>query len=915
MRSMVSRCMLAMLAVLLCAAPGWAQSGSLTGRVTSAETAAPLAGARVEVTSSAGQVLAGTLSGSDGRFRIANVAPGTYAVVARQIGYESRRVENVQIAAGEATSLNFELIPRAVALDAVVVSASRRVERALDAPARVEVVGEQAINERPAVTPVDHIRGVPGVDVASHGIQSANVVARGFNNIFSGALYMLTDHRLAGVPSLRVNLMHLIPSNNEDMERIEVVLGPGSALYGPNTANGVMHILTRSPLTEQRTVISLAGGERSVFNGSFRTAHRLGENFGVKLSGEYLRGDEWRFTDSVEARAREIALQTDPATRIGLRDFAIERWSGEVRADWRVTSALTTIFSAGRTTAANGIELTGIGAAQVNDWSYSYYQARANWGRLFGQVYLNQSDAGETYTLRDGLPITDDSRMLVAQLQHGLSLGQRQNFTYGVDFFRTMPNTGGTIHGRYEDDDETREIGGYLQSETALHPMLDLVLAGRLDDNDRLPDVVFSPRAALVFKPFENQSFRLTFNRAFSTPRSLDLFLDLSAGPFPNPALAQFGPIPGYGARAMGSGGHGFSFSGTDPNLRMRSPFAVLAGGDPSALQPISTPVMWQTAVQLMHANGAFGQPGTPQADGTRNLLLQITPTDAQVGKLAWEPWITPTTFTPLADYSLEIPPLRQSNTQSYELGYKGILGNRLLLAADLWYTERDNFTSALRPATPLLALNGQEVAAHLISRGIPQAQAAAIAQGMQGIPLGVMATDAVSSTPGRADIMVTYRNFGRITYWGSDVAAQLLLTDRVTLGANASFIDKDHFVTDDQVIALNAPKTKVAATAGFRDRNLGFNSEVRVRYNTEFPVLSAPFEAARCIARPERQRDDPCVPSNTLVDLTMGYTIPRMRGTSVQLLVQNVFDDGYRSFPGVPEIGRMAILRLRQEF
>ncbi len=104
------------------------------------------------------------------------------------------------------------------------------------------------IQERPVQTPVEHLRAAPGVDIISEGIQATNVVVRGFNNIFSGALHALTDHRLAGVPSLRVNLLHFIPSNNEDIDRMEVVLGPGSALYGPNTANGVLHILTKSPL-------------------------------------------------------------------------------------------------------------------------------------------------------------------------------------------------------------------------------------------------------------------------------------------------------------------------------------------------------------------------------------------------------------------------------------------------------------------------------------------------------------------------------------------------------------------------------------------------------------------------------------------------------------------------------------------
>jgi outer membrane receptor for ferrienterochelin and colicins len=80
---------------------------------------------------------------------------------------------------------------------------------------------------------VDHLRSLAQVDVIQQGVQSTNVVVRGFNNIFSGALHTLTDHRVAGVPSLRVNIMSWVPSTDEDIERMELVFGPASALYGP----------------------------------------------------------------------------------------------------------------------------------------------------------------------------------------------------------------------------------------------------------------------------------------------------------------------------------------------------------------------------------------------------------------------------------------------------------------------------------------------------------------------------------------------------------------------------------------------------------------------------------------------------------------------------------------------------------
>ena len=94
----------------------------------------------------------------------------------------------------------------------------------------------------------------------------------------------LTDNRIARVPSLRLNAYNFIPVTNDDIERIELVLGPGSALYGPNSANGVMHIITRSPLDQQGTNVNVGLGERSVRRFSARHAGKIGEDLGYKLS-------------------------------------------------------------------------------------------------------------------------------------------------------------------------------------------------------------------------------------------------------------------------------------------------------------------------------------------------------------------------------------------------------------------------------------------------------------------------------------------------------------------------------------------------------------------------------------------------------------------------------------------------------
>jgi len=927
----------AALALCLLTATGVsAQNGSVSGRVANQETGAPIAGASVEVVAQGGRVVGTALTGADGNYRIADVPAGTYTIVFSGLGYSTSRLENIRIAAGQNTIAGGSLAASAFLLNPVIVSVGRRQEKAIEAPASVSVVSAQQVERRPAVTPVDHLLNTPGVDVARTGVQSSNVVVRGFNNIFSGSLHTLTDNRIASVPSLRVNFMNFVPTTNEDIERMEVVLGPGAALYGPNTANGVLHIMTKSPLAETGTVASVAGGEQGVLHISGRTAHRLSDRFGFKVSGQYLQADEWAYTDPVEAAerakftgAQAAFFRTDLMRAVGIdgaeadrrialignRDFDIQRWSGEARADWAITDNTRAILTTGMTMLGNGIELTGLGAGQAKDWRYNFYQARLNSGRFFLQGYLNTSDAGETYLLRNGAPIVDKSRLWVAQAQHSTQLGTRQTFTYGVDFQYTDPRTEGTINGKYEDDDETTEVGAYIQSQTALSPKLDLVLAGRVDDHSGLPEKIFSPRAALVFKPAENHAFRATFNRAFSTPSSLNQYLDLgSAMPDANAAAL------GFSVRVQGTGRDGFRFRDSNGNLQMRMP----ATG--AALHAADASLGFQSALNALALGAAAqGKPIDPQLLG---YLRQLQPTAAQVGTNFLHPANLAAGSRPLSELVIEdVDPIRESTTTAFEVGYKGVLGDRFLVAVDGWYEQRKNLVTPLTILTPFILMNGESLGAFLVQsfmRDLQMGQAQAVATaaalvgsptqtGLATIPVGVVSSADVNANG--AQLLTTYYNVDdALDVYGVDLAATALLNDQWSVSGTASFVNENQFETDrGQSVTLNAPKTKGSVALNYNNQLNGFNGELRARYNDAYPVRSGVYNGTLCIGGAEAGAES-CVDSFTLLDLTLGYNLPVV-GASLQLSVQNLLDEAYRPFPGVPTMGRMALLRLRYEF
>jgi outer membrane receptor for ferrienterochelin and colicins len=917
--------------VLGLAGPLAAQQGTLTGRVTNNTDGQPIDDAEIQILGS-GQPTT-TFSNPQGAYSV-ELPPGTYSLVVSFLGYQTKRFDRIDVVSGQTTAYDIRLNPAILALSEIVVTASRGLpEKLVDAPATVVLVGPTEIQERTVATPVEHIRTAPGVDIITHGIQATNVVVRGFNNIFSGSLHALTDYRLAGVPSLRVNLLHFIPSNNEDIDRMEVVLGPGSALYGPNTANGVVHILTRSPLdsASEGTTVTLGGGERSVFQGSFRTSYLVNKNLGVKLSGQYLQGDEWEYTDVGEAAARESAVNNpincraqlrirgyDAGTadaacnRVGVRDFDIKRYGLEARADYRFADDGVAILTYGRTS-ASGIELTGLGAGQTEDWIYQFFQARMNKGRFFTQAYYNTSDAGNSFLLRDGVPLVDNSTLFVAQAQHGFSIfDDKQDFTYGIDIFRTRPDTKSTINGVYEDEDNMDEWGVYLQSKTALSPKFDLILAGRVDKHSMLPDQVFSPRAALVFKPTEAQSFRVTYNRAFSTPTSLNFFLDISAGLAPNESLAALG----YTVRAFGTGPDGYSFQNADGSLKgMRSPFL------PGQFLPVDPNVMWPLALSVLRAQGMIDDEMALLLGGLDPSGLGIMAVDASTGiRTPLETTIVP-----------DVPGIRESYTETFEVGWQGVLANQLSVSADIYYTKKDDFVSPLLIQNPLLLLSGEDVGALLTAEvgptlvakymaagltypeAVAQAGATitALATGIGTIPTGVAATQDIASQ--EADLIVTYRNLGQVDYWGADLGLSWFIDDKFTLSGTYSHTSDDWFeIAQGEPISLNAPKDKGSLGLAYRDARTGFNGEARVRFTAEFPAESAGYVGTKCVTEHlGAYFGEECVAAATLVDVNLGYKIPNS-SAEIQLAVTNLLDEKYRSFVGVPNIGRFSMLRVK---
>jgi outer membrane receptor for ferrienterochelin and colicins len=653
-----------------------------------------------------------------------------------------------------------------------------------------------------------------------------------------------------------------------------------------------------------------------------------------KVSGSYLKGTEWQERDPAEPANLDVLKpglnlpsgQCNATT--GCRDFNLEQYGGEARVDFRPDLNTEIIGSYGLTNAKSLIEYTGIGAGQARDWKYSAAQLRVRHKRLFVQGFGNFSNAGKTFLLRDGSPIQDSSRVWSAQFQHGLDLfSGRTTLLYGADYIFTDARTGGTINGSNESDDDIKEVGGYVHSVTRLGSKLDFIAALRLDKHSRLESAVWSPRAALVFKPSTDQAFRVTFNRAFSTPSNNNLFLDIVAGQIP------LGGGLAYNVRALGVPKDGFQFrvnggcaGGTGNGLCMQTPFQPLLPAGTPQLLPANAALLWGVAVTAVSASAG------PQLTALMRTNAPTTQVGTQLRLL------NPTTrqFIDISnpqDQVRDIARLEPTINHQLEAGYKALIGGRFQISADAWYEHKRNFTGPLIVESPTVFLDRATTIAYLTGlftqAGVPNAAAtaAALGTGMAGLSAATsvattgvpLATVVPTNTPltARPDIFLTYRNFGEVDLWGADLAMDFVAGSHLTLAGSYSFVNKDFFskteVDGPTDIALNASKSKGSLTVGWRDDPNGWSAETRFRAVKGFPVNSGVYVSA-----PDPDDPNRLLPTDSygVLDLQGTWKPPiGARNMLLSVNVQNLLNKHYSTFVGVPNLGRFLLTKVSYTF
>jgi len=390
-------------------------------------------------------------------------------------------------------------------MDVEVTTVSKKEDTLFKVPAAITVLTSEDIRRSGLQSVPELLRLVPGLHVAKIDSNSWAITSRGFNSLFSEKLLVLIDGRTVYSPLYSGVHWDVQDLMLEDIERIEVIKGPGATLWGANAVNGVISIITKNAADTQGTLLTAGGGTEEKGFSSLRYGGKIGDDAYYRFYGKYFDRDEavypndahandgydafrqgfrvdWDKSDDehvtvqgdfYKGHSAKSILLTSPASNYQLDENV------DVRG-WNILSRWTKIFS------------------DDSDMSLQFYYDRTE---------RYEVELGET---RDTFDI---------DFQHRFQLADNHNLIWGLGYRHTGDNTGGSYTIIFNPSNRNDQLfSGFVQDDiTIVADRLKLIVGTKVEKND-YTDYEFQPNARLLWTPNERNTVWASFTRAVSTP-------------------------------------------------------------------------------------------------------------------------------------------------------------------------------------------------------------------------------------------------------------------------------------------------------------------------------------------------------------------------------------------------------------
>ncbi|MGN6438192.1 MAG: TonB-dependent receptor [Agriterribacter sp.] len=894
----------------------YGQHTTITGNVTDAATGEPIAGASITVKDK----LTGTVTDIRGNFTLMLnriKLPVTVTVSATGFGSEEMLISDNQQA------VKVKLTQKQGLLNEVVFAASRVNESILRSPVSIEKMNQKTIRENPSLSFYDGLVNLKGVDAVTSSLTYKQINTRGFNSTGNQRFLQLVDGVDNQTPGLNFSVGNQFGTSDIDIESVEIIPGAASALYGPIAFNGVLMMHTKNPFQYQGLTVQAKTGinhigeddakPHGLYDFALRYAKAFNNKFAFKINASYLSGLDWHannYTD-IDAQTPANLRGPDNPARDGVNIYGDEvvrtiegigrisrtgyeekhlmnynvyslKLSGALHYRISNNMELSYQYNYGKGTAS----YTGSSRFDLNNFVLQQHRAELKGSNYFLRSYAVIEDSHDSYNTR--------------------SLAQFLNRTWVKDLDGNTVAPGeadNTWFNRY-----TAAYNGDIGNVTAANHATARAFAdeGRLLPGsaayDQAKDNLIHNYGLSGAGVFSNSKFYHTEGQ-YDFSRNVQVFELLAGGSFryydmftngslfddkdQKITIKEYGAFVQVAKRLLNDRLKLTASVRYDKNNNFSGSFTPRFSGVYTVAKDHSFRASYQTGFRnptpvdlYIHLNvGPITILGGAPGNSKGMNVYENSFTASSVGAFGAAFGAAMAAGTPFPQAIEENKGLLQKSNVSYikpekqkafEVGYKGLIQNQLLIDLNYYYSSYNNFiinTVVIRPENAVLAGDGT----------ISSAAAADIPNGkVQAFQLYTNAADKVSASG--ASLGLTYMMLKGYTLSGNATWAQFNLLD----------------ANPNNIPAFNTPKFATNLTFGNSNvyKNFGFN--IAWHWQDAFDWYGT-FNGNR----PGR------VPAYSLVDLQLNKKLPSIHSI-IKLGGSNILNNRvYQSF-GSPYIGAL---------
>lgn len=388
-----------------------------------------------------------------------------------------------------------------------VTTVSKKEDTLFKTPAAITVLTSEDIRRSGHQSIPEVLRMVPGIHVAKIDSNRWAITARGFNSMYADKLLVLIDGRTVYTPLYSGVYWDVQDLMLEDVERIEVIKGPGGTLWGSNAVNGIINIITKKAENTQGTLVTGGMGTEEKGFSSLRHGGKLGEDAYYRVYAKYFNRDEGVYANGDHANDRSDTLREgfridwdkSEQDHITLQGDFYDGHSG-------LRTRLTVPPGGSNYQAGNNVDVRGLNI--LTRWTRKY----SDNSDMSLQFYYDRTE-------RYGIQLGESRDTFDIDFQRRFQLADGHNLIWGLGYRHTGDNIDNSYSVSYNPSSRNDELfTGFVQDEiTIVDDLFKFIVGTKIEKND-YTGYEFQPSARLLWTPNEKNTLWASFTRAVSTP-------------------------------------------------------------------------------------------------------------------------------------------------------------------------------------------------------------------------------------------------------------------------------------------------------------------------------------------------------------------------------------------------------------